>query len=174
MWQRLKRLSPYLWPSKSRSLQFIAVLCLLILALGRVVNPIVPFAYGEKIKVFEGRSTWSLWSLLAMYVVLRFLQGSGCLSALRDVSRSCNYHDFVLTYRPQSLWAPVMQYSDREMSQLSFNHLLNLSFAFHTRRKTGEILRVLDRGAVINHTLEVRHSFFDSKDVHAVKKTFLS
>ena len=44
------------------------------------------------------------------------------------------------------------------MSQLSFNHLLNLSFAFHTRRKTGEILRVLDRGAAINHTLEVSFS----------------
>jgi ATP-binding cassette subfamily B (MDR/TAP) protein 6 len=48
-----------------------------------------------------------------------------------------------------------MQYSDREMSQLSFNHLLNLSFAFHMRRKTGEILRILDRGAAINHTLEL-------------------
>ena len=47
-----------------------------------------------------------------------------------------------------------MQYSDREMSQLAFDHLLNLSFAFHTRRKTGEILRVLDRGAAINRTLE--------------------
>ncbi len=41
------------------------------------------------------------------------------------------------------------------MSQLSFNHLLNLSFAFHTRRKTGEILRILDRGAAINQTLEI-------------------
>lgn len=41
------------------------------------------------------------------------------------------------------------------MSQLSFDHLLNLSFAWHTRRKTGEILRVLDRGAAINHTFEV-------------------
>lgn len=55
----------------------------------------------------------------------------------------------------QALWIPVMQYSDREMSQLSFDHLLKLSFAFHTRRKTGEILRILDRGAAINHTLEV-------------------
>lgn len=42
------------------------------------------------------------------------------------------------------------------MSQLSFDHLLNLSLAFHTRRKTGEILRILDRGAAINHILEVR------------------
>ncbi|KAK7472887.1 ATP-binding cassette-type vacuolar membrane transporter Hmt1 [Stygiomarasmius scandens] len=138
MYQRLKRLSPYLWPSKSRSLQLIAIICLLILAIGRVVNLVVPFTYGEIIKFFEGRSEWSLPVLLGVYVVFRFLQGSGGLNALRD-----------------SLWAPVMQYSDREMSQLSFNHLLNLSFAFHTRRRTGEILRVLDRGAVINHTLEL-------------------
>lgn len=71
-------------------------------------------------------------------MLLRFLQGSGGLAALRD-----------------TLWAPVMQYSDREMSLMSFNHLLNLSFSFHTRRKTGEILRVLDRGAAINNTFEL-------------------
>lgn len=48
-----------------------------------------------------------------------------------------------------------MQYSDREMSMLSFTHLLNLSFSFHTHRKTGEVLRILDRGAAINHTFEL-------------------
>ena len=41
------------------------------------------------------------------------------------------------------------------MSQLSFDHILNLSFAWHIRRKTGEVLRVLDRGAAINRTFEV-------------------
>jgi ABC-type transport system involved in Fe-S cluster assembly fused permease/ATPase subunit len=39
---------------------------------------------------------------------------------------------------------------------MSFDHLLNLSLAFHTRRKTGEVLRILDRGAAINHIFEVR------------------
>ncbi|KAF8828933.1 hypothetical protein HHX47_DHR3000967 [Lentinula edodes] len=136
--QRIQHLSPYLWPSKSRSLQLIAILCILILLCGRFVNAIMPFTVGELIKVFEKRSSYSMWPLLFLYVTLRFLQGSGGLAALRD-----------------ALWTPVMQYSDREMSELSFNHLLNLSFAFHTRRKTGEILRVLDRGAAINHTLEL-------------------
>jgi len=42
-----------------------------------------------------------------------------------------------------------------EMAQLSFDHLLNLSFSFHTHRKTGEILRLIDRGSAINNTLEV-------------------
>ncbi|KAG6813687.1 hypothetical protein H0H92_008535 [Tricholoma furcatifolium] len=101
IWRRIQRLSPYLWPHKDRYLQLLASLCIVILAIGRVINVAMPLALG------------------------------------------------------QCLWAPVMQYSDREMSQLSFDHLLNLSFAWHTRRKTGEILRVLDRGAAINHTFEL-------------------
>ncbi|KAG2030012.1 hypothetical protein BDR03DRAFT_987372 [Suillus americanus] len=39
-----------------------------------------------------------------------------------------------------------MQYSDRNMSMLSFNH--------HTKRKTGELLRILDRGSAINRVGE--------------------
>lgn len=41
------------------------------------------------------------------------------------------------------------------MSQLTFAHLLSLSLSFHTRRKTGEILRILDRGAAINRIFEL-------------------
>ena len=43
------------------------------------------------------------------------------------------------------------------MSQLAFDHLLNLSLSWHVYRKTGEVLRILDRGAAINRTLEVRN-----------------
>ncbi|KAF8160969.1 hypothetical protein B0H34DRAFT_698907 [Crassisporium funariophilum] len=138
VWTRIRRLTPYLWPKNNRYLHFLAALCVIILLLGRIINLAMPITLGELIKVLEGRSTHSPWPFLFGYVGMRFLQGSGGLSALRDC-----------------LWAPVMQYSDREMSQLSFDHLLNLSFAWHTRRKTGEILRVLDRGAAINHTFEL-------------------
>ncbi|KAF9451287.1 hypothetical protein P691DRAFT_787477 [Macrolepiota fuliginosa MF-IS2] len=138
IWQRIKRLVPYLWPSKSRYLQLLASICVFILLVERVINVAVPWILGELVNIFEGRSTYSPWLCLLGYVGLRCLQGSGGLAAVRD-----------------SLWASVMQYSDREMSQLSFDHILNLSFSWHTRRKTGEILRVLDRGAAINHTLEL-------------------
>ncbi|KAH9485276.1 ATP-binding cassette sub-family B member 6, mitochondrial [Psilocybe cubensis] len=138
LWARIRRLSPHLWPKKNLSLQFVAVICIIILLLGRVINLAMPITLSKLIDILEGRSNQSPWLYLLGYVGLRFLQGSGGLSAIRD-----------------SLWAPVMQYSDREMSQLSFDHLLNLSYAWHTRRKTGEILRVLDRGAAINRTLEL-------------------
>ena len=38
---------------------------------------------------------------------------------------------------------------------MSFNHLLSLSLSFHLRRKTGEILRILDRGSAINRVFEL-------------------
>ncbi|KAF8894942.1 hypothetical protein CPB84DRAFT_1816097 [Gymnopilus junonius] len=138
IWRRIRRLTPYLWPKKNASLQLLAVLCIFILLIGRIINLAMPLTLGKLISILEGQSSQSPWPYIFGYTGLRFLQGSGGLPAIRDC-----------------LWAPVMQYSDREMSQLSFDHLLNLSYAWHTRRKTGEILRVLDRGAAINHTLEL-------------------
>ncbi|KAH9858534.1 hypothetical protein C2E23DRAFT_908588 [Lenzites betulinus] len=146
---RIKHITPYLWPSKSFTLQFLAFLCFLIMLVGRVVNFLVPLVFAQLVRIFEEGSQASPWPYLGAYVALRFLQATGGLAALRD-----------------TLWIPVMQYSDREMSQLSFDHLLQLSFAFHARRKTGEVLRILDRGAAINHTFEtlvfnILPTFFD-------------
>ncbi|CAL1708342.1 unnamed protein product [Somion occarium] len=138
LYDRLKRITPYLWPSKSHALQFLAFLYILLIVVGHFVNFLTPLAFAEVVRIFEEGSIRSPWPYLFAYVGLCFLQANGGLAALRD-----------------TLWIPVMQYSDREMSQLSFDHLLNLSFAFHTHRKMGEILRILDRGAVINQTLEI-------------------
>ncbi|KAG8763174.1 hypothetical protein FRC11_005712 [Ceratobasidium sp. 423] len=136
---RLKRLAPYLWPYKSFALQLLAVICLVIVAAGRVINAAIPFKLSEVVEALSHKGArHTVWSPLLWYVGLRFLAGSGGLGALRDL-----------------LWAPVMQFSDRSMSQLVFDHLLNLSLAWHTRRKTGEVLRILDRGAAINHIFEL-------------------
>lgn len=40
---------------------------------------------------------------------------------------------------------------------MCFNHLLDLSLSFHTKRKTGEVLRILDRGSAINSFFQVSH-----------------
>jgi ABC-type transport system involved in Fe-S cluster assembly fused permease/ATPase subunit len=104
---------------------------------GRAVNVALPFTLAKLIESLSD-PTGTPWVYLLAYVGLRYLQSSGGLAAVRDL-----------------LWTPVMQYSDRSMSQLCFDHLLNLSLAFHTRRKTGEVLRILDRGAAINRIFEL-------------------
>ena len=103
--RRLRRITPHLWPKKSRSLQLVAVcldssltiktlnsfqlLCVLILIVGRFVTVAVPFLFADLVYVFEQGITSPPWLLLFAYVGLRFLQSSGGLPALRDVRRTC-------------------------------------------------------------------------------------
>lgn len=145
LFTRVSRIAPHLWPSRYPKLQFIALICFLILVLGRVVNAFLPLTLGALITTFDTPGVAPLpafgsspWPYLITYVLLRFLASSGGLAAIRD-----------------ALWIPLMQYSDRSMSLLSFNHVLALSLSWHTKRKTGELLRILDRGSAINRVGEL-------------------
>lgn len=145
LFTRISHLTPHLWPSQYPKLQFIAFICLLILILGRIVNALVPLTLGALITTFDTPGVAPLpafgsspWPYLLTYVGLRFLASSGGLAAIRD-----------------ALWIPIMQYSDRSMSMLSFNHILALSLSWHTKRKTGELLRILDRGSAVNRVGEL-------------------
>lgn len=66
-----------------------------MLLVARVVNVAVPLVFGQLVNVFEKQYsseppavTQSFWPYLLVYVALRFLQGSGGLPALRDVSHA--------------------------------------------------------------------------------------
>lgn len=51
----------------------------------------MPLALGELIRVLDGASGRSPWPFLFAYVGFRFLQGSGGLAAIRDVSYYGHY-----------------------------------------------------------------------------------
>lgn len=125
LYRRLKRIMPYLWPKDSARLQFLAVrnfrfyfnhyfhylcpfsqfLCIIVLLVGRVVTVALPLTLGALLDVFDTQY-WSnpppphpksFWPYLLAYVGLRFLQGSGGLAALRDVSvQSVHYVKAIL------------------------------------------------------------------------------
>lgn len=149
-WTRLWKLRPYLWPSTSWKLQVCCLLCVFILICGRLVNIAVPNMLGQLVTALianspSGRSKGpsapppkSPWPYLAGYVGLRAIQGGGFLGFFQNL-----------------LWVPVQQYADREMQLLLFNHLLDLSLAFHTKRNTGEVLKIIDRGSAINNLLQI-------------------
>ena len=134
--QRIRVLAPYLWPHRSTRLQLTAVVCLMLLALGRVVNLLVPIALG---RVVDALSTGaSPWAAIIAFATLKLFQGSGGL----------------LTVAQNLLWFPVAWYSDVNMSMLMFDRILHLSMSFHTKRRTGEVIRTLDRGSAINNFFE--------------------
>ncbi|PLW37586.1 hypothetical protein PCASD_09054 [Puccinia coronata f. sp. avenae] len=137
MMKRVKTLFPYLWPRQSGTLQAVALCCFVLLFVGRAVNLMVPMTLGEATEdLAQSRSPWLH---LGAYVGLRFLQGSGG----------------IINVILQSLWIPVAQYADRSMSMMSFRHILDLSLSYHTRRKTAEVLRILDRGSAINQFFQM-------------------
>ncbi|WFD36335.1 ATP-binding cassette-type vacuolar membrane transporter Hmt1 [Malassezia cuniculi] len=134
--KRIRVLAPYLWPKNSVKLQLIAVLCMLLLVLGRVVNLMVPIALGQVVSSLGNGA--APWAAIAMFATLKLFQGSGGL----------------ITVAQNLLWFPLAWYSDVNMSMLMFDRVLNLSMSFHTKRRTGEVIRTLDRGAAINNFFE--------------------
>ena len=136
--RKCRKLLPFLWPRPMR-LQLLVLACFFLLGLGRVVNLLVPMQYGVVVNDLSGhpedpdpekRRPYFAYGAILLYVFFRFLQGGvGLLSSLQYF-----------------LWIPVGQYTTREVSVRMLEHLHSLSLQFHINRKTGEVLRVMDRG----------------------------
>ncbi|KAI9142821.1 P-loop containing nucleoside triphosphate hydrolase protein [Paraphysoderma sedebokerense] len=115
-----------------------------MLILGRVVNVFVPvltlflsrnlnFSDHKVVDTLTGTPGHPprfAWDQILIFVVLRLLQGG--------VGLLQNIQSF--------MWIPIGQYTTKQISVAMFKHLHSLSLRFHITRKTGEILRVLDRG----------------------------
>ncbi|KAI9314851.1 hypothetical protein BX666DRAFT_1964047 [Dichotomocladium elegans] len=127
---KMRKLMPYIWPHKSTWLQILVVVCFSLMLLGLVVNALTPLQIGRVVdSLGAGKGTF-LWGAVLGYVGLRFLQGgSGLIQSMQNW-----------------LWIPIGQYTTREVSVRMFSHLHSLSLQFHINRKTGEVLRVMDRG----------------------------
>ncbi|KDE04641.1 hypothetical protein MVLG_04940 [Microbotryum lychnidis-dioicae p1A1 Lamole] len=134
LFSRVRILFPYLWPSKSLSLQIVSLVCIGLMLFRRVVNVWVPLLLGRVVSdLSAGRPPYLN---VGLYTVMSFWQESSAM-----------------LYQYLSL--PIKQYSEREMSMLSFDCLLNLSLSYHTHRKTGELLRILGRADAINDFFQI-------------------
>lgn len=152
LWKKIKLLFPYVWPKGHFFLQLQVVICFLILASGRVINVYVPIFYKrivnaltpnrnltERMDLMYGIThnsygiTFPIASI-CIYVFLKFLQGGSVGSA--------GFVNNIRTF----LWINVQQYTSRALQVDLFRHLHSLSLRWHLGRKTGEILRVIDRG----------------------------
>lgn len=136
LWKKTKMLWPFLWPA-DRGLQVKVVVCFLILAAGRVINVLVPYMY----KIIVNHMTpgngaiTDPWHLILIYVALRFLQGGGT----GGIGLLSNIKAF--------LWIKIQQFTGRTLQVRLFAHLHSLSLSWHLNRKTGEVIRMVDRGA---------------------------
>eukprot|EP00892_Ulva_mutabilis_P004272 jgi/Ulvmu1/2216/UM013_0062.1 len=140
----------YVWPKRAL-LQLAACTCILLLILIRLLNLAVPIFYGRTVDVLskvadEARHgtlphhtgqvfAHAMWPWVILYLLGRFLQGGGGVGGVGLISTLRSY-----------LWIPISQDAERRISVEFFEHLLYLDLTFHLKRKTGELIRVLDRG----------------------------
>ncbi|KAG0292681.1 Homocysteine S-methyltransferase 1 [Linnemannia gamsii] len=144
-----KRLLPFIWPSNSRRLQGHIMLCLCLLIAGRVVNVLVPRQVANVVNALsmvaegspegkdENGNPRFVWKEIMVFIMLMTLQGElGVIDTFQAL-----------------LWIPVGQFNTRELAVKMFEHLFNLSLRFHLNRRTGELLRIQDRGVLSIVTL---------------------
>ncbi|GAX77428.1 hypothetical protein CEUSTIGMA_g4873.t1 [Chlamydomonas eustigma] len=86
------------------------------------------------VKASTHPSFWSIFYPSAFfYLACYFLRGGsgneGLLASIRDL-----------------LWIPITQAAFRRVSLDVFGHLLDLDHSFHLKRKTGQVMRILERG----------------------------
>lgn len=135
LWRKTKMLWPFLWPS-DRILQIKVLVCFFILGAGRAVNVLVPYMYKIIVNhLSPGKTVTDPWHLVLIYVFLRFLQGGG----VGGIGLLNNIKSF--------LWIRIRQFTSRTLQVRLFAHLHSLSLSWHLNRKTGEVIRMVDRGA---------------------------
>ncbi|XP_075465737.1 ATP-binding cassette sub-family B member 6 [Ascaphus truei] len=133
--KKLRLLIPYLWPRGSLLLQLLVLFCMGLMGLERVINVFVPIYYKKIVdELTEGAPWHALAVTVCVYVLLKLLQGGGA-GATGFVS---NLRTF--------LWIRVQQFTNRQVQIRLFSHLHSLSLRWHLGRKTGEVLRSVDRG----------------------------
>ncbi|XP_076021552.1 ATP-binding cassette sub-family B member 6 [Genypterus blacodes] len=138
-WQGFRRkvglLVPYMWPQGNLFLQLLVLFCLGLLGVERAINVFVPIYYKNIVNELTANGSWrTLATTVCIYVLLKLLQGGGGGSS-----------GFVSNLR-SFLWIRVQQYTNRLVQVRLFAHLHALSLRWHLGRKTGEVLRSIDRG----------------------------
>ena len=137
LWGKLKILLPYLWPKKSVKLQLSVVTSVILLMSLRVVNVFVPRLNKEIIDILALQNGQFPYGIILLYTLVKLLQGGtgnlrsgGLIGTLKSI-----------------LWIKVEQNTSKELRLELFNHLHRLGVRWHNSRKTGEVLRIIDRGS---------------------------
>uniref|UniRef100_UPI0037E7D0AE ATP-binding cassette sub-family B member 6 n=1 Tax=Semicossyphus pulcher TaxID=241346 RepID=UPI0037E7D0AE len=141
--RKVRLLLPYVWPKGSAALQGLVLLCVGLLAAERLVNVLVPVYSKNIVNELSAGGGWtSLITTVCIYTLLKFLQGGGAGTS-----------GFISNLR-QFMWIKVQQFTSRGVQVCLFSHLHGLSLRWHLDRRTGDVLRSVDRGtASINNLL---------------------
>ncbi|BDA42838.1 ATP-binding cassette sub-family B member 6, mitochondrial [Coccomyxa sp. Obi] len=140
----------YVWP-RTPLMQLRAGICVLAIAVMRLLNLAVPILYRDVVNTLADASSaahpragdkpefttfWHIFYPYALlYMVAAFFQGGAGTGATGLLNNLRSY-----------LWIPIAQNAFRSISVDVFSKTLDLDLRWHLMRKTGEVTRIMDRG----------------------------
>lgn len=141
----------YMWPDEFL-LRIRALTCIALICLMRALNLLVPLLWKKVIDVFslalstkttqklDFSSLFTPW--VALWLGLWLLQGGSGGGSIGLLSNLRSY-----------LWIPISQNAYRRASIDIFCHVMDMDHGWHLHRRTGELLRIMDRGTASMQTL---------------------
>ena len=131
-WRTIRRFLPYLWPSESPDLRWRIAGALVFVLLAKAVTLTLPFAYAGAVDEMSAEggdpAVWLAIGLVVAYAAGRF--AAVAFDNIRNV-----------------IFERVGQDAVRQLTEDVFARLHRLSLRFHLSRRTGEVTKVVERGA---------------------------
>ena len=128
-WRELLRLvGPHLWPRNSLELRTRVVIAAALLVAAKLVNIMVPFFLKDVVDQVSSPSL-ALVPLAALIAYGAARLGAAVFGELQD-----------------AVFAKVGERAGRRIALKVYEHLFQLSLAYHLQRRTGELSRAIERG----------------------------
>lgn len=126
---------PYIIPKKDRTVQACIILNILCLIGNRILNVLVPRQLGLVAdQLLKGQSPVKALLIWLVLSLLNEESGIGLIQSLIKI--------------------PIKQFSYRQISNASFNHIMNLSLDYHSERDSAEVMKAIEQGEALANILE--------------------
>lgn len=126
---------PYVIPRRDFRVQLCLLICIVTLALERILQVAIPYVLG----IIADRVTHGSIPMreLLIFLALDVLNGESGLIFIQDLAK-----------------IPIKQFSYRELTNYAFNHVMNQSIDFHSTQDSAEVMKAVEQGEALGNVLE--------------------
>jgi ABC-type multidrug transport system fused ATPase/permease subunit len=128
-------LEPYLIPQTDKKVQLCYVICIICMAVDRVLVVLVP----RQLEIVTDELLANNLPFLALiiWLLLSLLKGGSGLGLVKTLSK-----------------LPIQQFTYRQLTMAAFSHVMSLGLDFHSDRDSAEVMKAIDHGLSLTDLLE--------------------
>ncbi|RAR04454.1 P-loop containing nucleoside triphosphate hydrolase protein [Stemphylium lycopersici] len=126
---------PYVIPKRDIKVQTCLLICLITIAMQRVLHVAIPYVLG----VIADKVTHGSIPIreLLVFLAFDFLHGESGLVFVQDLSK-----------------IPIKQFSYKQLTNAAFCHVMSQSIDFHSTQDSAEVMKAVEQGEALGNVLE--------------------